>query len=444
VSWLLSWIRGDEGEPGEVVFSGRADSPHIPVAPGRYVIEARDGPISASTAAAVVDKGPTVVEVVLNAGILRVRAQAQKSGAPLGDAIVTISEAAPGSEGRKDAPVGQPLAAFKGSEGVAVLPAGRYLVRVEQGLVRADRSVVVPVGSQGVIDVPLNAARLQLSAVGKEVTESAEALIFSVAEDDPDAPSGRREVARSAARQADFVLPPGTYYVIARLGIIEARESLAVGPGDVVKRTLSVAAGRLALATKPMGTTSALNEPVSYRVERIDGSSQDAITTSRPSPVLLLLGGRYRVEGRYGVMNARVVREIEVKAGQTQQLTLEHQAASLKLRLIGGGGAALTEVFWDVKDETGTTVWTTGQAEPSATLQAGRYRIRAERRSATTAPSSCAQRGQGRRADGRLSAWGGWGDARQGSVWKSRHRDASRGMGARTCRSSGRPRGSLE
>ena len=70
-------------------------------------------------------------------------------------------------------PLGRPVAAFKGSEGVAILPAGRYLVRVEQGLVRADRSVVVPVGSQGVIDVPLNAARLQLSAVGKEIAESA-------------------------------------------------------------------------------------------------------------------------------------------------------------------------------------------------------------------------------------------------------------------------------
>jgi Ca-activated chloride channel family protein len=380
VSLTLSWIVTTEGEPSEVVFSGRADSPHIPLAPGRYMIEARDGAVSASTAAVVVDKGPTVVEVVLNAGILRVRAQAQKSGAPLGDAIVTVSEAGQGSEGRKDAPVGRPLAAFKGSEGVALLPAGRYLVRVEQGLVRADRSVVVPVGSQGVIDVPLNAARLQLSAVGREVGESTDALIFSVAEDDPDTPSGRREVARSAARQADFVLPPGTYYVIARLGSIEARESLAVGPGDVVKRALSVAAGRLALATKPVGTGAASSDPISYRVERLDGSPQDAITTSRPSPVLLLLGGRYRVEGRYGVMNARVVREVEVKAGQTQQLTLEHQAASLKLRLIGGGGSALAEVFWDVKDEAGTTVWATGQAEPSATLQAGRYRIRAETR----------------------------------------------------------------
>jgi Ca-activated chloride channel family protein len=380
VSLTLNWTVMPEGQYGEILFSGRAASPHIPLAPGRYVIEARDGLVSATTAAAVVDKGPTVVELILNAGTLLVRAQAQKTGAPMADAIITISDAGQGGDGRKDAPVGQPLAAFKGSEGVAVLPAGRYLVRVEQGLVRADRSVVVPVGSQGRIDIPLNAARLQLSAAGREVAESTDALIFSVAEDDPDAPSGRREVARSAARQADFVLPPGTYYVIARLGTIEARESLAVGPGDVVKRTLSVAAGRLTLATKPMGATQTLSEPVSYRVERIDGAPTDAVTTSRPSPVLLLPSGRYRVEGRYGAMNVRAVREIEVKAGQTQQLTLEHQAATLKLRLMGGGSGPLAEVFWDVRDEAGSTVWTTGQAEPSATLQAGRYRIRAETR----------------------------------------------------------------
>ena len=158
--------------------------------------------------------------------------------------------------------------------------------------------------------------------------------------------------------------------------MIEARESLAVGPGDVVKRTLSVAVGRLALTTKPLGGAQAASEPVSYRIERID--SPDAVTTSRPSPQLLLPGGRYRVEGRLGAMNARVEREVEVKAGQTLQLTLEHQAANLKLRLVGP--AALGEVFWDVKDEAGNTVWSTGQPEPSAILQAGRYRVRAETR----------------------------------------------------------------
>src|SRR5437773_194585 len=82
-----------------------------------------------------------------------------RCGAPLGDAIVAISEAGQAVEGKKDA-TGPPLAMFKGGEGLVILPAGRYLVRVEQGLVRSERSVVVPAGSQGRIDVPLNAARV--------------------------------------------------------------------------------------------------------------------------------------------------------------------------------------------------------------------------------------------------------------------------------------------
>ena len=94
----------------------------------------------------------------------------------------------------------------------------------------------------------------------------------------------------------------------------------------MVRRTLNVAAGRLALATKPAGAAPGPAELVSYRVERLDSSPPEVVTTSRPTPVLVLPAGRYRVEGRYGAMNARTVRDVEVRAGQTQQLTLEHQA----------------------------------------------------------------------------------------------------------------------
>ena len=74
----------------------------------------------------------------------------------------------------------------------------------------------------------LDAARLQVFSVGRDGSGGLEAPVFSVDEDDPDAPKGRREVARSGMRQADFVLPPGTYYVVARQGNIEARERLAL------------------------------------------------------------------------------------------------------------------------------------------------------------------------------------------------------------------------
>ena len=145
-------------------------------------------------------------------------------------------------------------------------------------------------GARVVIDVPLNAARLQLSAAGTRSRASPRRRSSSASpRTTRTRRSGRREVARSAARQADFVLPPGTYYVIARHGSIEARESLAVGPGDVVKRTLSVAAGRLALATKPVGAGAGA------RASRSPTASSASTAPPRrrsrpaaPSPVLLL------------------------------------------------------------------------------------------------------------------------------------------------------------
>jgi Ca-activated chloride channel family protein len=320
------------------------------------------------------------VQLILNAGTLQVRAMVQRVGAPLGDAIISVAgPVGDGKDGGAKEPA-RPIAVFKGGEATALLPPGRYLVRAEQGLVRGENTAFVQVGGQGRIDIALNAARIMLTASGQDTAAGAEALMFSVDEDDPDAPKGRREVARSAARQGDFVLPPGTYYVAARQGGVEARESLAVGPGDVARRTLSLAAGRLALATRPAGAGQTPSEPVSYRIERLDGAQPEPFTTSRPAPTLLLPAGRYRVDGRYGAMNARVSREVEVKAGQLQQITLEPQAATLKLRLAARGAPVLADVFWDIRDETGVTVWTTGLAEPAAVLRAGRYTVRAETR----------------------------------------------------------------
>src|SRR5262249_36942099 len=252
-------------------------------------------------------------------------------------------------------------------------------VHVEQGLVRAERSVIVPAGSTGRLDIPLNAARLLLSAA-QDAAGAAEVVVFSVVEDDPDAPKGRREVVRSSARQADFVVPPGPYYGVARQGGAETRERLAVGPGDVVRRTLNLAAGRLMLGTKAAGGGSGAEELVSYRVERLDGAAPEVIATSRTAPVLTLPSGRYRVVGRFGAINARTVRDVEIRAGQTQQLGLGPQAATLKLRLLAGGVPVLSDVAWDIRDETGAALWTTGQPEPSTILQAGRYLIRAETR----------------------------------------------------------------
>jgi Ca-activated chloride channel family protein len=367
----LHWSVREADAGGSLLFDARAVAPMVPVGKGRYRVEVREGAVAARQVVEVEKEAPTVAVLVLDAGSVHVRALLARSGAPASEAAITILGA--------DADA-RPVAFFGGGEGTAMLPAGRYLVRAAQGLVRSERALVVPAGSQGRLDVSLNGARVLLNAVLRDPAGSGEpapgSIVFSVAEDDPDAPKGRRELARSAGPQAEFMLAPGTYYVLARQGGIEARERIAVAGGDVVRRTLTLAPGRLALASRPIGGTPAVNEPVSYRIERLDGPAGEAILTSRPSPVLLLNGGRYRVESRYGAMNVRTTREVEVKPGQSQQLVFEPQAATLRLRLVGT--AAPGEVFWDVRDAAGHAVWTTSLVEPSATLQVGRYLVRAD------------------------------------------------------------------
>src|SRR6185437_5325788 len=113
----------------------------------------------------------------------------------------------------------------------------------------------------------------------------------------------------SAAQPADFVLQPGTYYAVVQQGGVEARERLALGPGEVVRRALAVSAGSLALSTKLPPFGGAADAPISYIVTHVDNVPQEVLTTSQQSPTLLLPNGRYRVEARYGLMNVRTVRD---------------------------------------------------------------------------------------------------------------------------------------
>ena len=103
-----------------------------------------------------------------------------------------------------------------------------------------------------------------------------------------------------------------------------------MGPGDVVRRTLTLAAGKLVLESRLAGAAQKTGEPVSYRIEQLDSAEPLTITTSRPTPELLLASGRYRVEARYAASNVRAVREFELKGGQTLQLALEFAAANVR------------------------------------------------------------------------------------------------------------------
>lgn len=358
----LYWTVIADDQTKTVLFEAWTANPVVPIAPGRYVVEAGNGLVSGREVVTVRENRPQAVSLQLGAGAVALRAVEKKTGAPLPDATFTISAG--------KAPDGPPLAVFKAGEAAPLLPAGRFHVRADLGRVRSEPHVLdVKAGQTTSVDIPLNVGRLHLSTGARDGISPLETPIFIVTEDDP--PRERREVARSAARHAQFVLPPGIYYVIARQGGVEAREHVEIGSGDSVRRTLFASAGRLSLSSTVAGAAAAA-DLLSYTIRRLDEPTQEIIATGRPAPALFLPSGRYRVEGRYGLTNVLTVREFDLKAGQTLSVSLEHQVAALRLRL---SGPTAKEVWWEVRDEAGRIVWTGAEAEATVMLQAGRYLV---------------------------------------------------------------------
>ena len=125
-------------------------------------------------------------------------------------------------------------------------------------------------------------------------------VTFIIYEDDPDAPLGRREVTRSAAPSPSFTLPARTYYVTARTSGAEAREQIAIGAGDVVKRSLPLALSHLQLSATLDGEPAPESLPLTFSVIRLDPEPREVVRTAAKEPQLELSAGRYRHRGGSG------------------------------------------------------------------------------------------------------------------------------------------------
>jgi Ca-activated chloride channel family protein len=258
-----------------------------------------------------------------------------------------------------------------------VLPAGNYRVTAEAGAARQEQDVTITAATGTTVDAQLATGRLELSASRASPSAQPELMTdgvtFVLYEDDPDAPQGRREVARSAAPAPDFMLPAGTYYVLARTQTAEAREQIAIGAGDVVKRTLPLALARLELSATLGGAAAPSDLPLTFRVVRLDSEPREVVRTTMREPVVDLSAGRYRIEAMAGATNVLAATDIALAAGQDQKVALKIDAGNVTLRRGAG-----TDVFWEIRDANQHTVARSSQSEPTLLLAPGRYIVNSE------------------------------------------------------------------
>ncbi|MEZ5816942.1 MAG: VWA domain-containing protein [Hyphomicrobiaceae bacterium] len=368
----VSWRVRRAGEPAPVLWEGRTPSPLIVLPTGRYDVEAKIGLITRTAVAEAVEGSPRALAISLDAGLLTL-AQSKSAKAMLDDAVITLSRIEAKGPGEPRI--------LRRVDGEIALPSGNYLVSLTSGTLRIERPVGIVAGERVSIANALALGSLELEAAAIKGGPRLEGLVYTVFEDDPDVPQGRREVARSAAATPSFKLPAGTYYVVARRGITEARDRVSVRSGEVERHRMVLDSGRVDIAVKLVGGRIEAEGPVAHRLERTDVQPAETFKVSGPSASLDLSAGQYRLLSRIGLGNVRAVREFRLKPGEVERLVVEHAAAGARFRMLDrAGGRALPDISFEVRDDSGQAVWSGLGTEPRVLLMAGRYTVRAEGR----------------------------------------------------------------
>ena len=359
----------------------------LPVEPGAYKVRVKAGLVEADAAVTVAAKGQALAEVVLAAAEIRIKA-------PLAaDATVIVSERAEGAAGAplpKRPVVGRRLGVWPHGQTSLIVPAGSLLLDLEQGELRSTWPIDLAAGMIRDIDVGQAGGRVTLDlvrAAGPPVAPQsafgAQPVVFVIEEDDPDAPRGRREIARSAAPAAEFVVAPGTYVVSAGRGSLETRERITVAAGKVVHRALPLVAARLVIGARlgkspPPPTDRPLD---SFRLTRLDADRDMSLVLSGPAAIADVPPGRYRIEARRNNAAIRAEQTVEIRAGEYKAVTLEYQAGELRMDMVTGIEAG-ESVAWRILDGTGRLVGSGDETDPSLLLTAGRYTVRTDIRGA--------------------------------------------------------------
>lgn len=369
VAAAVQWTLAKADAPAVPVTSVRAPALAADLRPGAYVVEARLGHATARQTVTVGADGPTVAHLSLGAGTLKIDAQADRGGAPLANPVVTVSAKAGGDKG-----AARPVWIGREAAAELVLPAGTYLVRVQDGLTEETAEVSLAEGTRQEVAPVLGTGRLELSAVEAASGAPLDAVTFTIEEDDPDAPQGRREVARSADPNAAFTLKAGTYYVQARAGSVETNDRIALGSGDVVKHVARLSVVRLTVAavTDPpaeAGGAAAGERLVVIRIATLDGGKQEVARASGTTGEFRLPPARYMVEALMSGTTIRAAGSVDLTQGRDMKVQIKLEAGEVAVL----AGAAAGQ-HWRIKDDRGRTVMHSGPGEATtARLAPGRY-----------------------------------------------------------------------
>jgi hypothetical protein len=191
-------------------------------------------------------------------------------------------------------------------------------------------------------------------------------------------PGGRyRLVKEDKTASPTLVLPTGNYIVHVDFGLATAVKPVSLR-GPAVHEEFNLPAGGLRIEGR-VGNARVPPNQISFDVYK---GSQFETGDRRPiaeriqtGAVVVLPEGTYYIVSNYGDANATVRSDIRVQAGKLTDVTVNHRAAAITLKLVAEkGGEALANTAWSVLTPGGDVIKESIGAFPRVILAEGEYR----------------------------------------------------------------------
>lgn len=331
----------DDGSRGEEVDRGASRSPYE-VEPGKVEFHTKVGAAIGTT---VVDVTPetTEVELVLNAGLLKVSASESEGGEANPDAYVYVYEEEADANGNRNK-------VTNGNERtVFTLPAGRYYATATIGAATVGDFIEVAAGERSDLNLVLGSGYLQVQGTESEGGEPNDGVYVHVYEAQTGTDGKRTKVANGNQRTV-FSIPAGRYFVTGTLGKATVGEEVEVKAGERTNVMLVLASGIMKVSAIPTEGGKPFDDAYIriYETEKSLDGSRTQVDAGNQRTQFSLPGGRYLVEARMGMATASM--EVELPAGKRVEPVISLNAGAL---LVNASNQVYVRVFEAEKDLEG-------------------------------------------------------------------------------------------
>ncbi len=226
--------------------------------------------------------------------------------------------------------------------------------------------------------VPAGQVALSLSArFGKDLGAIGGGLDWRVYAAKPE-PGGRfKLVKEEKTASPTLVLPAGNYIVHVDFGLATAVKPVSLR-GAAVHEQFDLPAGGLRIEGH-VGNARIPPNQISFDVYKGSqfepGDRRPIAERIQTGAVFVLPEGTYYIVSNYGDANATVRSDIRVQAGKLTDVTVNHRAAAITLKLVAEkGGEAFANTAWSVLTPGGDVIKESIGAFPRVILAEGEYR----------------------------------------------------------------------